>query len=1256
LSEVVFRDDYWAEPGRRAQWSGELRDTRVAQPAIVAASMATAEVLSYLGVVPELVIGHSLGEYTALWSAGVLPKAATLELAAQRGWAMARAGDELEGGMVSMGASADEVARLLEGLDGYTTIANFNAPLQTVVSGEMRAVEELAAICSRRGYTYTVLDVSGAFHSRMMDSARERMVGVLGNTSFGQPQRLIASTITGGLMSEASRLPELLAQQIVAPVRFVAAMRVAQAQDIDTFVEVGPGSVLGGLARKLLGNGISGNSQVFSTEGGSELEWAGWCNCIAHLYAQGAPIDPRRLFERRFSRPFVFPYAPRFIASPCEAATDPLDLGDGIKSEIVGASTGSQVRAALPAAQSGAASVEQPGAAPGSAAILAFVQQFIAQRFGYPLEMIGPQTRLSDDLGLDSIKSAEVVAEALGYTGLHTDPGRFIALSVGEMAAEMARFREEGDSQRRESSAGQIPAGPAWVRAFEVQMHLRALAGEPRALSGTQVLLIDADRSAVTAALASQFELLGMECVVHSSRFAPLPEIRGELAGCVVVCPVDADCAPDLLEELELETRVLALPRFLLATAKAAVSVMRRGHAGGGFFALVTLSDGLGGRGDSVTGWRQAPAAAAFAKSFHLEYPAIATRVLDFDTRLSPEVIAECVLDELTCGEVFQEAGYTMSGLRYVPLLAPVTRASLDYADFQPNDADVTFATGGAKGVTARCIEALAAGSNARWALVGSSPSPAPGEDNEISRTLALLAAKGVTAKYYQCDITRPREVVTCLEAVQRDLGPVTGVLHGAGVNVPRRLEQVGLEQFEAVLRPKMLGLLHIVRALDLSRIRHITLLSSVIAHSGMTGNADYAFANAWATQLLRYIEDTHPHTLCRAFAFSVWAQVGMGARLNSVDALSRVGIQAVEPDEGARWFADLMRRVWPGVELVVGGRMTGLPTLGFLSGPTPKSRWLDDVLLFQPGAEVLAEVRLSVDSDPYLADHNYDGALLFPAVVAMEAMAQVAAACVETLDITDLHLRYEGLRFERPIVVPSAGLRIWIHAFAEEPDTDGSIRVRVKVETDVAGFHEACFSGVCVWGSAPNAWDSPGPAITRPLPFNPKDRLYGSIYFQGPTFQHIEAFYELSARHCIARVGVWSQASVAVNGGPLILDSWETRDCFLHSIQVCVPQLRLLPLSIESLQTRGFSKGNVYMSARERLQDDRDYVYDIEVFDEAGSLIECICGYRCRVVDRYRNEEVLEYVRALHESARLASETGRAQVNELQEPDRALL
>jgi enediyne polyketide synthase len=266
-----------------------------------------------------------------------------------------------------------------------------------------------------------------------------------------------------------------------------------------------------------------------------------------------------------------------------------------------------------------------------------------------------------------------------------------------------------------------------------------------------------------------------------------------------------------------------------------------------------------------------------------------------------------------------------------------------------------------------------------------------------------------------------------------------------------------------------------------------------------------------------------------------------------------------------------------------------------------------------------------------------------------------VAAACVAALDVEDLQLRLEGLRFDRPVVVPPSGRRIRIHALAEESAADGSARVRVALQADIAGFRDECFSGYCVWGPVPAKWDRTRPMLSDPLPIDPKERLYGSIYFQGPTFQHIEAFYGISARHCIARIGVSRHASAEVNAGPLILDAWETRDCFLHSIQVCVPQLRLLPLSIESLETRGFAKGDLYMSARERLQEDRDYVYDIEVSDEAGRLVESISGYRCRVVDRYTNEEVLEYVRAVHDTARMVGEASMEALHEAADSDHAI-
>jgi enediyne polyketide synthase len=429
-----------------------------------------------------------------------------------------------------------------------------------------------------------------------------------------------------------------------------------------------------------------------------------------------------------------------------------------------------------------------------------------------------------------------------------------------------------------------------------------------------------------------------------------------------------------------------------------------------------------------------------------------------------------------------------------------------------------------------------------------------------------------------------------------------------------------------------MAGLLNLLRAVDAPRLRHVTLLSSIIGLSGMAGNADYAFANAWATQLLQLLEAYYPQVTCRAFAFSIWDEIGMGVRLNSVGSLARLGVRAIKPEEGAQWFAGLMQRLWPGVELAVVGPLGALATARFLEPPSAKSRWLEKLLVFQPGVEAVAEVHLSPQTDPYLKDHNYDGVWLFPAVVGMEAMAQVAAACADSLDIENVPPRLEALRFDRPIVVPPAGRTIYVRAFVDEPTAEGVVRVKVAIESDIAGNRTECFSGYCVWGITSLAWGAARPVSSSALPIDPNELLYGSIYFQGPTFQHIAAFHEVSERHCVARVRVSRPDPEAVSQGSLLLDRWDIRDCFLHAIQICVPQLRLLPVSIESLESRGFAQRDVYLCASERSQEGRDYIYDIDVLDEGGRVIECITGYRCRAVDQFRKDDVLQYVRAIHD------------------------
>ncbi|HEY7197120.1 MAG TPA: ACP S-malonyltransferase [Gaiellaceae bacterium] len=228
----------------------DLTRTELQQPALVATSLACLRAVETLGVRPEYVVGHSVGEYSALAAAGTLPDTTAVALVRERGEAMAEAADVHPGAMAAILGLEDAVVEALcAEIDGVWP-ANYNCPGQLVVSGETAAVERLLAEASERGARKTVmLRVSGAFHSPLVERAAERLRPALAKVSFGDPMPPFMSTVTAKLES-AQRMAGLLVEQLTGPVKFTQAVRGLVREGVDTFVEIGPGQVLGGLLRR----------------------------------------------------------------------------------------------------------------------------------------------------------------------------------------------------------------------------------------------------------------------------------------------------------------------------------------------------------------------------------------------------------------------------------------------------------------------------------------------------------------------------------------------------------------------------------------------------------------------------------------------------------------------------------------------------------------------------------------------------------------------------------------------------------------------------------------------------------------------------------------------------------------------------------------------------------------------------------------------------------------------------------------------
>ncbi len=229
----------------------DLVDTEVQQPALVATSLALDAALRARGIVPQYVVGHSVGEFAALGSAGSMNARDAIGLVRERGLAMAAVAREHPGSMAAILGLADEAVEALCKKIANVWPANYNCPGQLVISGETPSVDEACLEAEREGARRAIrLRVSGAFHSPLVARAGDVLRPAIEKVHIAQGSAAFMSTVTARI-EDAQRYRELLIEQLTAPVRFTQSARELINQGVTIFVEVGPGNVLGGLLKRI---------------------------------------------------------------------------------------------------------------------------------------------------------------------------------------------------------------------------------------------------------------------------------------------------------------------------------------------------------------------------------------------------------------------------------------------------------------------------------------------------------------------------------------------------------------------------------------------------------------------------------------------------------------------------------------------------------------------------------------------------------------------------------------------------------------------------------------------------------------------------------------------------------------------------------------------------------------------------------------------------------------------------------------------
>jgi enediyne polyketide synthase len=461
-------------------------DTQTAQPCIVTAALAGLQMLNAFGVQGSVAVGHSLGEITALHWAGACAEDELMRMVRARGRAMAEAG-ERGGAMASLHASRAEVFASING--DRVVVAAHNAPRQTVVSGEAAAVRRFAERLASAGITATMLPVSHAFHSPLVAGVATAFARELSQYSFAALDQRVISTVTGAALDHAADVRTLLTEQVTRPVLFADALRLAS-QQADLFIEVGPGTVLSGIAAECT------ETPVIPLDSGSE-SLRGLLSAIGAAFALGAPLRMAPLYQKRFGRPIDLTKKRSFLANPCEAAPESIPLSRPAPVPVV---------------------TEAPTPVKTAGSPVDVLLQLVAGRTQLPLEAIHAEARFLRDLHLNSITISQIVLEAAAQLRLPAPvaTAEYTNATIAEAAAALAGLRSRAPRQE-----DRFPAGvDSWTRVLTVQMMEKPLR-QVRAESGGDWEVLAAGNSALQDRLREEFSRVpgnGLVCLAPRER------------------------------------------------------------------------------------------------------------------------------------------------------------------------------------------------------------------------------------------------------------------------------------------------------------------------------------------------------------------------------------------------------------------------------------------------------------------------------------------------------------------------------------------------------------------------------------------------------------------------------------------------------------------------------------------------------------------------------------------------------------------
>jgi acyl transferase domain-containing protein/NAD(P)H-dependent flavin oxidoreductase YrpB (nitropropane dioxygenase family)/NAD(P)-dependent dehydrogenase (short-subunit alcohol dehydrogenase family)/acyl carrier protein len=939
-----------------------ITDTTIAQPTLGIAGLAMTQLLAQLGIRPDIAGGHSYGELVALTAAGVFEPEQLLELSAARANAIVTAVGEDPGTMAAVSASIEEVRNLVP--DGVV-VANHNAPKQVVISGGTEAIADAVKLLSEAGLSAKAIPVAAAFHSPLVAAAEQSFAAVLAGHWTGPLNFPVWSNVDAAPYGE---IRATMARQLAAEVRFVDQIESMYEAGARVFVEAGPGSVLTGLVRKILGDRPHTAVSCDSVgENGLKVLLRG----LADLAVAGVPVDVAPIFTGRATpvrldeipgRPQWFVdgglvrdangialngglrpagEAPRLVASSQGAAVSRdmvvKEFLDGMREAVaaqrdvllgyLGTTPAApiQVVASVPVIVPEVV-VPEPVQQPQRIAldVGTVVLETISARTGYPPEMLDPTLDLEADLSIDSIKRTEIIGELASALGVTGDGATVEALArIKTIEGIVGWFGErEGMPAAEPAKPAEIVLGARPIRQVPALVTIDACPQpEPNALAGLKVLVVD-DGGDIGLEISDRIERLGG--TPHTVE--TITELGSDIDYVVYLSALRSDGEPTLPEAYqEIRTCLTSGVKGLIVAT-----------AGGGTFGFRDLHDEREPLDFGMHG---------LIRTAALEYSDALVRAVDVNPKESHRLIARSLMAELTTPEGPAVVGHA-SGKRHAIELQTVELTEDGQLDL---DADsVVLLTGGARGITALAAIELAERTGCRIELIGRTPQPKGPEDartasasteaelrralietglkdreqiaaqarrllaeREVRQTMDKLRASAGSVRYHVCDVQDAAAVHTVVDDIVARFGRLDGVVHGAGVLDDKLMADKTPEAFARVYNTKVNGARALGTVLQ-HNPRFVVLFGSISGVVGNRGQADYAAANDTLDRIARFWA-TQTDARVLSVDWGPWAGSGMAAEL--AGEYAKRGIKLIDPREGV---TSLLRELAVGTKLDV--------------------------------------------------------------------------------------------------------------------------------------------------------------------------------------------------------------------------------------------------------------------------------------------------------------------------------------------------